>query len=240
MSDRFQHIHQIWYNNQSKKECWSRFAHLYNPKLTPFFENTPIFNFFESKPDIPKDAWFGILSPRFGAKAKGVFGRGPTPVSLDKKLEECERNGIDFLGFRRGAQGHNVSNGNNWHVKDFGVILQNIIDEAGISYNVLTKHRKNKKNQLTNFMNNYVICRFWIYENYFHEILKPCMEVMMREDVHELLIQKARYSKDRDRERVQRMKEGFGLNYHPLHAFICERFWSIYMGIHRELDFDHF
>ena len=244
MRERLQHIRQIYYSDQTKLECWPDFTHYHNPTLSPFFENKCIYDILESKPHLNDNEWFGVLSPAFGTKARGALGRSVTPYKLDTRLHECEGANLDVLGFFRTAQNlNNIKQGDNWHLRgqtpNFSDIFAMIIDKAGIQYNINTRLRKNQNGRPCNFMSNFVIARYYLWIQYFRDVLKPCMDVMETdEEIKKLVWQSAKYQKDGRRKQI--LLKHLGVPYHPLHTFICERMWSMFVNKNRHLTFEHY
>jgi hypothetical protein len=37
-----------------------------------------------------------------------------------------------------------------------------------------------------------------------------------------------------------KLKQDLGVPYYPLHTFICERFWSVYLAMNRQIKFRHY
>jgi len=252
MDDRLVNIWQIYYDNQTEHACWPRFKKYYNPVCSPFMENKVILDIVESE-DIEPSAWFGVLSPKFGNKARGAIGRNPTPTTLNDKLIELEQSNISVLGFLRSTQQeNNILQGNRMHrpgkSPSFSEIMDTTLKLAGIDYDIRQKHRKVKRfndqgrqtgEEIANFMMNYVICPFWIYKMYVSEILKPCMEVMeSNEELSKVLWENSEYHHNKNMR--PQLKADLGVPYYPLHTFVCERLWSVFMNIHREITFTHF
>lgn len=240
---RLSQIHQIYYNDQTKVQCWDQFQHLHNPTCNEFMENQVIYDFLDTRNDIPSSAWFGILSPKFGFKAVGQLNRPPNATRLDQKLKECEEKGVMVLGFQRHSRTRNpIFQGNNWHLRgkedNFSDVFEKVIQKAGITYDIKTKTRKNREGHYSVIMMNYIIAPYWIWKMYFNEILKPCMDVMKSdEELKQLLWQDSGYKKN---QKLSPAMQAAGMEYYPLHTFICERFWTMFLHIHREFEFLHF
>ena len=120
-----------------------------------------------------------------------------------------------------------IRQGDNWHRVEngsFSGIVQQVLRGAGIEWSVGDRLR-------LPIYNNYVIARPWVWDRYVNEMLNPCMEVMKNAEgeFRELLWQDARYHKSRRKSVQAHLQANFGVPHYPLHTFICERFWSVWV-----------
>ena len=212
-------VYQIWYNEQTRKQIVDAFTPFHNPKLSEFFENDVILNVVSQGKHKETD-WFGVLSPEFFSKA--ATG-GVRVTELQKRLNDS----LDMMTFTRSENTNMIKQGDNWHrVQNgsFSSIVQQVIRRAGIEWSVDDRLR-------LPIYNNYVIARPWVWDRYVNEMLLPCMEVMENAEgeFRELLWQDAKYHKSRRKSVQAHLQANFGVPHYPLHTFICERFWSVWV-----------
>lgn len=206
---------------------------------SPFFENWYIRDLIQK--GAHNDAeWFGVLSPYFFTKA--MSGR-LTPAKIQHDLEraykrQVGRNAFDLqelhaLGFHpRLRQKNIITQGNRWHGETFSEITQLILNKAGIAWNVDRMLPKV-------VMHNYILARPHIYQEYVSEILSPCMDVMMYDpEVYALVWKDSMYHKKK--KMTDKLKQDLGVPYYPMHTFICERLWSVYLALNGSVNFRHY
>jgi hypothetical protein len=88
-------------------------------------------------------------------------------------------------------------------------------------------------------MHNYVIAKPHIYDDYAKNILIPCMDVMEKDsDIKTLCWRDSRYFKKRNMS--DKLKQDLGVPYYPLHTFICERLWAVYLALNPQINFRHY
>ena len=207
---------------------------------SPFFENAYIRDLVE-KGAHNQGEWFGVLSPAFFYKALGG-SLTPDKIAIYLNKKKKVRTGrrtfqmldVDALGFNPRSQNSNIiQQGNRWHGDDFQAIVQAIFDKAGVPWDC--------SQRLHNVvMSNYIITRPWVYEDYVRSILAPCMDVMENDSsIRETIWRDSGYQKKRNM--TDKLKADLGVPYYPLHTFICERFWAVYLAINAEkVTFRHY
>lgn len=242
----FDYLYQIWYNEETRKQCFDGFTLFHNPSLTPFFENSIILNIF-SNPSyaIPAQKWVGIFSPKFFQKAYGGF----TPVTPKNIDDFLSRTNKEVVGFNiKLTQPNIITQGDRWH-PGFTEVFKMIIEKAGIDYDIRKRSRiiftlKTGHNVYANIMSNYVIAKAGIYKRYVDEVLRPCMQVMSDEnntDIWQRIWRDSGYQRLQPRAaKADYLQKQIGVPYYPYHTFICERFWTMFMNMNTSISMTHF
>lgn len=211
----------------------------YADKTSAFFENEYIRDLV-NKGAHNDDDFFAVLSPHFFTKAIG--GR-LTPHKIQHDIERgiqiqtgrntFEKHDVDAIGFTPQLRNTNViTQGDRTHVEGFSDLVQEIFNLAGVNWNVLTPLKKI-------VMSNYIIARSSIWQHYADTVLLPCMEVMETDKAISNEVWKdSRYYKKA--KMSAKLKQDLGVSYYPLHTFICERFWSVYLAMNPDVNFRHF
>ena len=206
---------------------------------SPFFENWYIRDLVQ-KGAHNVGEWFGVLSPYFFTKA--MSGR-LTVQKIEQDIKQgykqqvarsiYEIQELDALGFHpRLRQKNVITQGNRWHGEDFSQITQLIFDKAEIARDV-------QKPLPRIVMHNYVIARPHIYEQYVKEILSPCMDVMMYDpEIYALVWQDSTYHKKK--KMTEKLKQDLGVPFYPMHTFICERLWAVFLAMNPQINFRHY
>lgn len=218
-------VHQIYFDAKTRGQCWEGFRLYDNSNnLSPFFENKVIYDLCMQGAH-REGGWFGILSPSFFFKAHRI----KTPRNLSQLVSEGDH---DAVGFNGKSQNQNVIlQAERWHV-GFVDLFEKIIHKAGIGFDF-----RSVKNGKQNIFSNYLIAKPEVWDRYFTEVLKPCMDVMSRDkEVQEGLWQDAKYHKSRTslRHRMY-LQESIGVPFYPYHTFICERFWTLFLWMNPDV-----
>jgi hypothetical protein len=209
--ERLSNIYQIFYDETTRKKNVPAFAQYDNTgKLDAFFENTPIYHLLQDGQHL-KGPYFGVLSPAFMGKAMGIR------VGVDLKLlNDTLAKGPALLAFnRRSQQKNTVAAGIQIHGPEFRSVFKHLFPELDPS-----------RRQRTIIYMNYVIATPEIWERY-KAFFVPLYERMRdaEGELWELLFTDSRYPK----KLPESAKQSLGLSYYPLHTFVCERFWSIFL-----------
>jgi hypothetical protein len=108
-----------------------------------------------------------------------------------------------------------------WH-PGFKVLLGKICEKIG--------HKAYGEVKIPVYQNAF-IAKTEIYQDYVKNFLSPAMEVMEKdEEIRTLCYQDSRYYILRENKPFrERVKQFLGLDYCPLHPFVCERFFSVYL-----------
>lgn len=217
----------------------SGFSGYFVSKTSEFFENWYISDLIQK--GAHKDAeLFGVLSPYFFHKA---MAGGLNTFKIRHDIERgykkqvgrniYEVSDLEALGFHpRNRQKNIITQGNRWHGEQFADITQMVFDKADIAWNVNSPLPRI-------VLHNYILAKPAIYEDYVKTILNPCMKVMQEdEELQPLLWQDSGYHKKKNMS--QKLKDDLGVPYYPMHTFICERFWSVYLAMNPQIKFRHF
>lgn len=215
------------------------FSVYHTDKTSPFFENAYIRDLIRNGAH-HKAEWFGVLSPEFFTKA--LSGK-VTPYKIHHDIDRgiqiqtgrnrFERQEVDAIGFTPRLKNLNVIiQGNRAHGGGFSDLTQDIFNKAGIDWDV-SKPLKRV------VMSNYIIARPEVYQDYASKVLLPCMDVMESDPIISERVWKdsGYYKKMR---MPAQLKSDLGVPYYPLHTFICERFWSVYLAMNPSVKFRHF
>lgn len=233
-------VHLVTYNKATSDIAAKYPYSIYHVgKTSPFFENAYIRDLIQ-KGVHHNDDWFGLLSPHFFTKA--LSGR-LTPYKIQHDIERgiqiqtgrnrFERHEAEAIGFTPRLKNLNViTQGNRAHGEGFSELVQDIFNKAGVDWDVSKPLKKV-------VMSNYIIARPEVYQDYANTVLLPCMEVMETDpDISKRCWEDSRYYKKRSMS--AQLKSDLGVPYYPLHTFICERFWSVYLAMNPGVKFRHF
>jgi hypothetical protein len=236
-------ITQIYYNDSSLKNCYDFTNHYFNNPDSKFsmaiFENRVISELCETK-NLDNQDIFGVLSHKFKAvKSKTpIFGKESlifNPENIQRLFNNSNTELLSFFG-SNSTKNIILQSKSNHPKTPFIQALDLLLKMANIDFNVLQPipHR-------VYIMRNAFIARFGIYQRYYNEMLKPCIEAMKDENnvrLNELLWQSANYSVERMRFKDNPKLTQF-FNKYPLHPFILERLPSIWLTLNREINCTH-
>ncbi len=207
-------IWQVYYNQQTKANCFKDW-HLYNnDTLTEHFENSVIVDLYH-KGEVTKDEYFGLFSHK--VKQKILFkedGMILSPESLKTVISGSKADVYSF--FKRRKQQNIVYQAENYH-KGFIDLVDTIMDETGF----MPKTPTRLKNIV---LFNHFVARSEIYQQYIEELLIPAMGILEK---CEAAYNDAKYKKI-DQETRTKFLNAFGVPYYPYHPFILERLPSIF------------
>lgn len=183
-----------------------------NQTLTPFFENSVI----KELVPISKAEKIAVCSWKLADKMR-------TNIPPYRKLtEELLESDFDVLSFTKNSPGHGMLTiADTWH-PNFTDILSKILFRIGFS---LPKEVEYPIYQ------NAFCARTEVYQQYVKEMLIPAMEVMENDEhIKKLCWTDSGYYRLRSvPEFAARVKQFLGVNYCPLHTFLCERFFSAWL-----------
>ena len=219
---RIANIWQVYYNATTKRSCLDGWNHYDNRnKLNCFFENQVILDLYHRK-EHRRSNYFGVFSHAFATKHFFKNGRGQrvTPQSLDNEISQNPD--IDLFGFHGRRNTKNVMlQAERYHQGGFKSITQEILDACGYDY-------PNKTDFVCLF--NHFVGRADVYDDYIKTLLEPAMKIMTAMGDRLFVDQKYK--------RVSQEMRSAGLNFYPLHPFICERLPSVYyQQYYRNLSF---
>jgi hypothetical protein len=208
-------------------------------KTSPFFENAYILDLVVNG-EHKGNEWFGVLSPQFFTKCCGGrltiykmqhdIERG---IQVQTGRNQFERHEADAIGYHPSLRNRNmIQQGNLAHGDGFSQLTQDILTKAGVDWDVTKPLKKI-------VLSNAIITRQHVYEDYVLSVLEPCMTVMDNdEEIRERVWKNSGYHKNKSMS--AKLKADLGVNYYPLHTFICERLWSVYLAMNPSVKFRHF
>jgi hypothetical protein len=206
-------FYQIYWDEKQLERLFPFATPYKNDTLTPFFENSVIAHL------IPCSAHTKIAVCSWNLMNK-MRTNIPPYRQLTQELLESD---FDVLSFTKNSPGHGMLTiADTWH-PNFTDILRVIMTHLGFK---LPKEVKYPIYQ------NAFCARTEIYQQYVKEMLIPAMEVMENDMViRELCWMDSGYYKLRNiPEFAQRVKQFLGTDYCPLHTFLCERFFSVWLN----------
>ena len=204
---------QICYSAEHYKTCFPFSVHYHNYGLTPFFENTII-------SDLVKESKADKIAVCSWSLARKMTMRLPPRREL---TEEVLHEDFDVMSFTKNSPDHDMVGAlEGWH-KGSREILGKIFSKLGKPFP--------KKPKFPIYQNAFC-ARAGVYKRYVTEFLDPAMELMATdEEIRNLCFQDSGYNETIDRRPVDfsRTKKYLGLPYYPMHPFILERCFSIWL-----------
>lgn len=206
-------VYQIYYDVEQIKNLSPDTLPYYNSKLTVYFENDLIKNFYNS--DKIEADYFGILSWRFSEKNNVQFRTS----FIDGKY--------DMYAFANSAIKQDVFADSvlchPYFMELFTIVLKNLKIDTNIKPSL-------------GLYQNTIITRTSIYKKYVAEFLIPTMNLLDRFaekyiDLNQKLWSDAKYKYDPAL--TQRLFEQTGKPYYTYHTFICERLWTVFYEIYK-------
>lgn len=204
---------QIYWKDEQKSKLLP-FAQGYkNEGLTPFFENSVIRNLVgQSQGDK-----IAVCSYQLAAKMTANI---PPYRQLTEQVLHTD---YDVLAFTKNSHGHGLLyQANVWH-PGFRTIVNKIFNILGYKQPMEAKFP---------IYQNAFCAKTEVYKAYVNELLAPAMDLMeFHDEIRKLCWQDSQYYKLRDNPEFRtRVKHFLGTDYCPLHAFICERFFSLWLN----------
>lgn len=177
----------------------------FNRELTPFFENSVI-----------KTLVLGSSADKIGVCSWAL--KDKMRLALRPLTEEVLQEDFDVLSLSRNSKHHKMLlSAEAWH-PGFVELLTKILHKIGF---------KTPVNPRYPIYQNAFIARTTHYKSYIHELLEPAMEVMRSdEEIRALCWQDSRYTKLKKEPLSGEAVKQLGVEYYPMHPFICERFFS--------------
>lgn len=221
-------LHQIYFNEASKANCFDFTNHYENKRCTPYFENSVILDLIEQG-EHKKAEYFGVLSHSWNSKTH--MASNWTILNKEALIESI--NGYDLLSFNRHSQQTHILNFAEAKHPGFKQAIKLIFDRIGFKYTETQKTRHV-------IYSNHFILKSEMYEQYVNELLKPAIEVMEdREfyDLQKILWRDSGYYKKAHMS--ESLRNSIGKPYYPYHTFLCERFISLWLNEHPEINCKH-
>ena len=202
-------VYQVYYDQESQRNCLEFLTPYLNLSASPFFENQVIRDKYK---DAEGYDYFGVVSHKLKFKMSYFPATRQQTVFNHNYLSGLT---CDIL-FLQNNSGNMMQQLDDWHPGALA-ILRNIFEAAGL---------KTKTGIIKNVIySNHFIARSEIYKDYVENFLIPCMEVMvsMKE-----LWQNSNYTRLTGPP-PERLQAAWGVDFWPLHTFLCERFFSVYL-----------
>jgi len=216
-------LHQIYYHESQKGEVFDFAIPYFNPTLTPFFENSVIPGLVLAS-EAEKT---GVCS--WNLRKKSVVFSIPPVREINQELINGD---YDVLAFTKHGKGHQMLEAmEGWH-KGSRETLRKICQAAGIPF----------KEPKYVFYQNAFIARTDIYQNYVKNALVPAMYVMDNDpDIKELCWQDSGYykltGKTKDDLFAQQVEKYLGVTYCPMHTFLLERLFPVWLNTQKNINF---
>lgn len=206
-------LYQIYWDDKQISTIFPFAVPYKNPSLTPFFENSLI-----------KSLVLESRAPKIAVCSWNLSNKMRTNYPPCRQLtEEVLNSDYDVLSFTKNSPGHGMLTiANVWHPQ-FTEILTKILNAIGFSVPKEVKYP---------IYQNAFCTHGEIYKQYVNEMLSPAMEVMENDkEIKKLCWQDSNYYKLKSvPEFAARVKQFLGVDYCPLHTFLCERFFSIWIN----------
>jgi len=212
MADKVE-LHQIYYEENQKIHLFPFATPYYNTTLTPFFENTIIVDKVLTT-DADK-----IAVCSWSLKHKMSMRIPPRRELTEEVLQED----FDVMSFSKNAPDHDMLGSLDvWH---FGssLVLRLIFDRLGL--------KMPKKPKFPIYQNAFC-AKTEIYKQYVTDFLIPAMNLMTNdEEIKNLCWKDSGYTRTilNVPVNIERVKNFLGTDYVPLHPFLLERCFSLWI-----------
>jgi len=209
-------VKQIYFDTASSLTLLEYFTPYHNHTPTVFLENTVI-----SK-EVKKCSaqYFGVVSHKLCHKINN-FPYDRNEKKIDRSYFENVLPTCNVLVLQRVA-GNMMQQMENWHSGSTAT-LQMILDAVGFGFDVggVIKH---------NVYSNHFIARYGIYEEYVRLLLDPAMKVMGEDkDIKKRCMIDSGYT-TLTGPPPEHLQKAWGFGHWPMHPFLCERLFSIYIN----------
>lgn len=206
-------IYQIAYDGSTKDNCV--YPCIMNDKVSPYFESKIIHDFV--KKHGTGDDYFGILSHKFFNKNIRV---------TQDKIQKAIDDDIDCISFFSKYKSHDLLKcADNWH-PGFSKLFHELCKASGLPV-------YNGKTWKIIIYQNAFICRSEIYKDYVDNWLSPFIEVMESDAFKERLWIDSGYHRKNESDIKATLIRDLGVDYYPLHSFVCERLPNLYFQHHK-------
>ncbi len=220
-------IYQIYFDEESKKNCSEGWTWYFNENLTEVFEAQVIVDLYKGQEQ------FGVFSHDVEMPFKEQIGTEKlsfTPKNLQRVLNEYPD--VEVFSFQKRRQQENiVKQAENYH-KGILKMFEKVLDYA--NFGKLPELLP----QIVLFNSLIANKRFW--HQYLNELLIPAMECLrgMPEAYENSGYDKIGRNRQMTDEKKLRFKKAFGKEWYPYHPFICERLPSIFLKKYK-FEFKH-
>jgi hypothetical protein len=210
-------IYQIYYEEKQLPNLVQNpiFVPYFNKTCTVFFENWVIKTLLEENKHHFAE-YFGVASPRLLQKV---------PNFSIERLNKSIEGGPDVVIFNPSPATpiDPIKYANRYH-PNFMRHFKTICNEIGINWTPeYYKHIVNS---------NHFIAKSYIYEDYFYKFLDPAIDVMVSMPG---LMTDSRYF----RQLPTHLVKEWGFGHYPLHTFICERLFSLFLHKNPSLNINY-
>lgn len=202
---------QIYWRDDQRQHMFDFATPYLNETLTPFFENSVIADL------VPKTTADKIAICSWALKQKYKPGLPPIgEITLERLHAE-----YDIMAFTRNTKHHDMLQVmDTWHRGSLD-LLKRICSRIGITMGRKIDHP---------IYQNAFCARREIYQAYVNEALIPAMAVMENEFKSECWVDSGYYKlKEPASDFAARVKQFLGVDYCPLHPFLLERLFSIWI-----------
>lgn len=229
-------VHQIYYNEATKKLLEPEYIPFYNNPTTIFFESKVMSDLIKNKAHVHCD-YFGVVAPGFRKKVHGskMWGRSIANRSLRNfspaEFEHFVRISKADIASYCTHPPHAVFPWAEKYHKGISLAIVKILQKInyGIYWDQVSR-------QVIYF--NYFVARPYIYEQFVIELLNPVMKLMTEDDEIKKLVEiDSGYQNQNGRGMPAGLKEQIGYDYYPMHPFICERLINLYLLKHTRFKF---
>lgn len=205
-------FYQIYWDEKQLSELFPFAIPYHNQELTPFFENVII-----------KDLVLRSTSSKIAICSWNLKNKMRTNYPPYRELtEEVLNSEYDVLSFTKQSPSHQMlAIANIWH-PEFTSILGKILDKIGFKLPIEVKYP---------IYQNAFCAKIELYREYVRNMLIPAMWIMENdEEIKKLCWSDSNYYKLRSVPGfAERVKQFLGVDYCPLHTFLAERFFSIWL-----------
>ena len=198
-------FYQVFFKEGQQERMFPFAKPFFNVNLTPFFENSVI-----------KTLVLGSSSDKVGVCSWAL--KDKMRLALRPLTESVLHEYFDVLSLSRNSKYHKMlRSAEEWH-PGFMNTFTKILDKIGYKTTIIPKYP---------IYQNAFVARTALYKRYVNEFLAPAMEVMETdEEIRGLCWQDSNYTKLKREPLTDLAREQLGVNYYPMHPFICERFFS--------------
>ncbi len=208
-------FYQILYTEDQLFKLYPWAIPVWNKTLTPFFENKIISDIVKQSPG-EKTA---VCSWKLREKITKNLPLTPNSRNL---TEEMLQGDFDILSLTVNSKHHEMlANAERWH-PGFCDVLRKI--GSAIRQTVPREIK-------FPIYQNHFVAKTDIYKQYVTEFLDPAMKVMEEdEEIKSLCWKDSGYTKLITQPLSEQAQKDLGVTYYPLHAFLCERFFSCWVN----------
>lgn len=204
---------QIIWKEEQKANLFPFSIPYFNESLTPFFENTVISKLVKE-----------TTADKIGVGSPELYKKIGSNVPLARPFEQKHLDSdYDVLSLNRRQRDHKMLwLLDYWH-KGSRLTLEMIMQKVGVSVVEVPKHP---------IYSNYFVARADIYKEYVTTVLDPAMDLMENDlEIRSRCYEDSQYYKlTHNPEFKERVKRYMGLDYCPLHTFLCERMFTLFIN----------